>query len=169
MTINAYDSTYASHSASLTAAVSILGVADDLPVQNNRGAANDAEAASSFEGSASSVKIGAYKAASKILEHYNLSSISWSQVKSLGRELREAGLLSDSQLLDLTAPYFPSLEERGLTSAHEIANTPYDYPAEFQKLLTQTKRDAPENTAVIAQLEKVSTLVNNLASLQRVS
>lgn len=96
-----------------------------------------------------------------ILERYNLRDISMNEVRALGKELREVGVLTAKQYMDFTTPWFGSINIQ--TGEVVTGDTKMDYLAAFERVINFFKMTDASDTETIANLENTQSLFLSLA------
>lgn len=96
-----------------------------------------------------------------ILERYNLRDISMNEVRALGKELREAGVLTAKQYMDFTTPWFGSVNIQ--TGEVVTGDTKLDYLAAFERVINFFKTTDASDTETITNLENTQSLFLSLA------
>lgn len=96
-----------------------------------------------------------------ILERYNLRDISMNEVRALGKELREVGVLTAKQYMDFTTPWFGSVN---IQTGEVVTNdTKMDYLAAFERVINFFKITDASDTETITNLENTQSLFLSLA------
>lgn len=96
-----------------------------------------------------------------ILERYNLRDISMNEVRALGKDLREAGVLTAKQYMDFTTPWFGSIN---IQTGEVVTNdTKIDYLAAFERVINFFKITDASDTETITNLENTQSLFLSLA------
>lgn len=112
---------------------------------------------------AESADISGYKSATNVLAKYDLKNISWNEIQKMGQELYDKGIISDKQLLDITAPYFVQPEINGIRPTI-TADSKIDYLSNIDALYNDTKKNQASDPVSIAHIEKVKHYFDNLAA-----
>ena len=118
---------------------------------------------SSTANSRSDVHLEQSNKAKNIMQEYDLHNISMNEVRALGKELREAGVLNDQQYMDFTTPWFGSINIQ--TGELVTSETKIDYPAAFQRTIDFLKETDPSDTLTISHMERTQDMFLNLVEL----
>ena len=101
--------------------------------------------------------------AKSIMQKYDLHNASYDDVKKLARDLHDAGVISNNQWADLTAPIFDEFDKNmNLTTKR---GDKYDYVSGTQKMLEYAKNHQTSDFSTIFHLEKLANLIANLDAL----
>jgi hypothetical protein len=97
------------------------------------------------------------------MQEYDLHNISMNEVRALGKELREAGVLNDQQYMDFTTPWFGSINIQ--TGELVTSDTKMNYLDAFQRTIKFLKETDPSDTLTISHMERTYDMFLNLAEL----
>ncbi len=95
----------------------------------------------------------------EIVQQFNFNKISHDEIQQLGKELRDAGAITDEQFLDITAPYFANPAMNSNRSSAEKIN----YPEELHKLMLFQQKNQAADLESLAHIQKVSQYFDQLS------
>lgn len=122
-----------------------------------------ADSPSSTTHARSDVHLEQSNKAKNIMQEYDLHNISMNEVRALGKELREAGVLNDQQYMDFTTPWFGSINIQ--TGELVTSETKIDYLTAFQRTIDFLKETDPTDTLTISHMERTQDMFLNLTEL----
>lgn len=106
-------------------------------------------------------RLGSFtKKTSAIMKEHNLNNISSNGLRSLCHELRDSGIITSEQLLDLTAPYVVrrDAQMRDISNPDEKR----DFINDLAQSIEAVQRANPGDMASIAYLQRVKNLAESL-------
>jgi len=111
---------------------------------------------------------GVLAVAQDVMSRYDLHNISYNNLIKLGHELRDNGLISSEEMLDMTAPSFDdsTLPGNSPSDARSSPDMQHDFVGMYENLLAFTKHTNAGDTKSIAWLERTVSLFQNFAALQ---